>query len=181
MRILLLTVALCLAALAGASPPSAAPGFALKSGAFTPGQPIPARHTCDGQDLSPELHWSGAPENTRAFALLCDDPDAPSGTWVHWVVYDLPPAAVSLPEGSGRSVQLPAGSREGLNGWGKTGYRGPCPPPEYEPTTHRYFFKLYALDTLLGLPEGALREEVEAAIEGHVLATAELYGTYSRD
>ncbi len=177
MRILLLTVALCLAALAGASPPSAAPGFALKSGAFTPGQPIPARHTCDGQDLSPELHWSGAPENTRAFALLCDDPDAPSGTWVHWVVYDLPPAAVSLPEGSGRSVQLPAGSREGLNGWGKTGYRGPCPPPG---KPHRYFFRLYALDAPLGLAPSAARGAVERAMAGHVLASAELVGTYGR-
>jgi Raf kinase inhibitor-like YbhB/YbcL family protein len=153
----------------------------LSSPSFANGGEIPARCTGDGPDASPPLQWSGAPEGTKAFALIVDDPDAPDPaaprrTWVHWVVCNLPAAASSLPEGaSGRS--MPVGSFEGKNDSGGNGYSGPYPPIG----RHRYFFKLYALDAPVGLRAGHTKSELLKAIEGHVLASAELMGTYSRE
>lgn len=139
---------------------------------------IPARFTCDGEDLSPSLRWSGLPAGTRSLALIVDDPDAPDPaapkmTWVHWVVYDLPPTATGLPAGVGH---LPAGAMEGLNDWGQIGYRGPCPPLG----RHRYFFKLYALDRVLPDLRRPVKMALENAMEGHILAQATLIGYYRR-
>ena len=152
----------------------------MKSSAFTDGQEIPRRHTCEGEDVSPPLAWSGAPAGTKTFALIVDDPDAPDPkapqmTWVHWVLYNLPATATALPEGV-KPAALPAGTREGRNDWKRTGYGGPCPPIG----RHRYFHKLYALDAALpdlGTPGKA---ELEHAMKGHVLARAELVGTYQK-
>ena len=176
--ILLLAIlgTLAFAAAAGSSSAQSA-GFVLSSIAFEKGSPIPGRFTCDGLDLSPPLQWSGLPEGTKALALICDDPDAPVGTWDHWLIYNLPPALAGLPEGVGKSAPLPTGSVEGKNSWGKLGYGGPCPPPG---KPHRYFFRLYALKAPLGLEEGATKAELLAAIKGQLLATAELVGTYGR-
>jgi len=150
--------------------------FQLSSSAFAQGQPIPPQYTCRGKDVSPPLNWSDAPAGTQSFALICDDPDAPAGDWVHWLIYNLPAATHSLPEGVPTDGQLPDGSRQGLNGWGQTGYRGPCPPSG----THRYFFKLYALDTVLNLPPGATKQQLLKAMEGHILARTELMGTFRK-
>jgi hypothetical protein len=153
-------------------------GFSLTSTAFKEGDTIPVKHTCDGADLSPPLEWSGVPQGTVAFALIADDPDAPAGTWVHWVLYDVP-ATVGLPE-SVAKVEAPkdlGGAVQGRNDFRRVGYGGPCPPPG---PAHRYFFKLYALDTKLGLKAGASKVDVERAMGGHVLATAQLVGKYGR-
>lgn len=139
-------------------------------------QPIPEYHTCDGDDLSPPLDWSEPPQGTQSFALIMDDPDAPGGTWVHWVLYNIPAETRSLQENIAPDTQLPDGSMHGINSFGRPGYGGPCPPSG----THRYFFKLYALDTTLSLDEEADKEAVLTAMDGHVLAEAELMGTYSR-
>ena len=143
----------------------------LTSEAFGHGEQIPRRHSCEGEDLSPPLAWSGLPEGTRSVALICDDPDAPSGTFTHWVAWGLDPAAGGLAEGE----SAPA---EGRGGFGTAGYRGPCPPPGHGP--HRYFFRLFALDAVPGVKPGAGRDELERALEGHVLESAELVGTYER-
>lgn len=158
----------------------AAMSMRLTSTAFTAGGEIPSRHTCDSADLSPPLNWSGLPDGTRSLVLIVDDPDAPDPaapqrTWVHWVLYNLPPTANGLPEGVGTS-QLPAGTREGINDWKRTGYGGPCPPIG----RHRYFHKLYALDAQLPDLGKADKSELLKAMEGHVLAHAELVGTYRR-
>jgi Raf kinase inhibitor-like YbhB/YbcL family protein len=143
---------------------------------------IPRRFTCDGEDLSPALSWQGVPNGTKSLALIVDDPDAPDPakpkmTWVHWVLYNIPPAAAGLPEGAG-SDPAPAGARDGRNDWKRTGYGGPCPPIG----RHRYFFKLSALDRVLpDLGRAATKADVEKAMAGHVLARAELIGTYRRD
>lgn len=150
--------------------------FELTSTAFAQGDPIPAKYTCDGQDISPPLGWSDPPEGTRSFALINDDPDAPVGTWDHWVIYNLPSETRSLPEAVSSDAELPDGSRNGQNSWRRLGYGGPCPPSG----THRYFFKLYALDTALGLDPGAGKQQVLTAMEGHILGQAELMGVYSR-
>src|SRR5207248_10416734 len=153
--------------------------FALTSTAFKEGAAIPVKHTCDGADVSPPLAWSGAPAGTGAFALIADDPDAPAGTWVHWVLYDLPGTASQLPE-SVAKTEVPSelgGATQGKNDFRRTGYGGPCPPPG---PAHRYFFKLYALDASLKLKAGATKRDVEAAMQGHVLGTAQLMGTYAR-
>jgi len=152
----------------------------LTSPAFTPGAAIPARYTCEGQDIAPPLQWEGVPAGTRSLALIMDDPDAPDPaaprmTWVHWVLYNLPPDLQGLPEGATTS-DLPPGSGEGRNDWGRTGYGGPCPPVG----RHRYFFKLYALDTRLEGLDKPTKAEVEAAMAGHVLDQAELVGTYQK-
>lgn len=144
----------------------------LTSTAFAQGQPIPARYTCDDQDISPPLHWSDAPAGTQSFALILDDPDAPAGPWVHWVLFNLPANLRDLPE----KATPPQGSLEGKNGWGRVGYGGPCPPRG----SHRYLFKLYALDTSLTLARGAGKAQLLTSMEGHILAQAELVGTYSR-
>ena len=145
--------------------------FAVTSPAFTEGQPIPPRFTADGPDLSPELVLENAPEGVISFALIMDDPDAPVGTWVHWVVWNLPGDSRTIPEGS-----LPSAAVEGRNGWGRSDYGGPAPPSG----THRYFFKVYALDTTLDLPRSTDKAGLEGAMRGHVLAEATLMGTYSR-
>ena len=150
--------------------------FELTSTAFAPGEPIPAKYSCDGEDISPPLQWSDPPQGTQSLALICDDPDAPIGTWVHWVLYNLPAQARSLPEAVPPEAELPDGSRHGENGWGRLDYGGPCPPSG----THRYFFKLYALDTMLDLDAGASKKQVLQAMEGHILAETELMGVYSR-
>ena len=150
--------------------------FTLQSSAFQNGGSIPKKFTCEAADVSPELTWSGVPEKTQSFALIADDPDAPMGTWVHWVIYDLPPNTAKLPEGVPKQEQAASGA-QGKNSSGKIGYGGPCPPPG---KPHRYFFKLYALDSKLSLKPGARKPEVEAAMKGHVLAQAELMGKYGR-
>ena len=148
----------------------------IESSAFSAGQSIPRQYTCQGADRSPALSWSGAPQGTKSFALITEDPDAPSGTWIHWVIFNLPAATTSLPEGV-PTTDSAAGGTQGRNDFGKIGYGGPCPPPG---KPHRYFFKLYALDTKLELKSGATKPDVEQAIHGHVLAQAELMGTYQR-
>jgi Raf kinase inhibitor-like YbhB/YbcL family protein len=145
--------------------------FALESSAFENAQAIPSRHTCEGEDLSPPLRWSNAPDGTRSLALVVDDPDAPGGVFTHWIAWALDPGAAGLDEGE-------AAPHEGQNDFGTSGYRGPCPPPGHG--RHRYVFRLYALDTEPGLAAGAAKAELEEAIAGHVLTTAELVGTYER-
>jgi Raf kinase inhibitor-like YbhB/YbcL family protein len=144
--------------------------MALTSPAFNAGEPIPTKFSCDGEDISPELDWFGIPEGTVSLALIMDDPDAPVGTWVHWVLYNLPMDLSGLREGM-TGVGL-----DGTNSWNQAGYGGPCPPSG----THRYFFKLYALDIYLDLDPGADKGALEAAMEGHILGQAELMGTYNR-
>ncbi len=152
--------------------------FALTSTAFTDGTAIPAKYTCDEADVSPPLAWSGAPAGTVSFALIVDDPDAPAGTWVHWVLYNLPATTAELPENVAKVETLDlGGARQGRNDFQRPGYGGPCPPPG---PAHRYFFKLYALDAPLRLKAGATKQDVEAAMKGHILATAQLVGTYAR-
>lgn len=150
----------------------------ITSPAFTNSGPIEARYTCEGMDTSPELQWTGEPSQTRSFALIVDDPDAPDPqapktTWVHWVVYNIPSKAHDLPENSGKQG-LPAGARDGTNDWKRVGYGGPCPPVG----THRYFFKLYALDTVLPDLNRPTKSQLLNAMQGHVLAEAQLVGTY---
>lgn len=152
----------------------------ITSPAFEHKGEIPGEYTCDGKDIAPALAWTGIPEGTTSLALIVDDPDAPDPkapkmTWVHWVLYNIPPSATGLPKGAGTG-DLPPGTKEGKNDWNRTGYGGPCPPIG----RHRYFHKLYALDTLLpdlGTPNKA---KLETAMKGHVLAKAELLGTYQR-
>lgn len=148
----------------------------LTSSAFKENDSIPTVYTCDGKDASPPLSWSGAPGGTKSFALIADDPDAPRGTWVHWVLWNLPATATELKEALPILSHLPSGAVQGKNDFGNSGYGGPCPPAG----THRYFFKLYALDALLALNAGATKSQLEAAMKGHVLAQATLMGTYSR-
>ena len=151
--------------------------FKLTSSAFEAGATIPKQFTCDATDLSPALAWSGAPQNTKSFALIADDPDAPVGTWVHWVLYDLPAETKQLGEGVPKQEQIASGARQGRNDFRRIGYGGPCPPPG---PAHRYFFKLYALDAMLNLKAGASKADVEKAMAGHVLGQASLMGTYKR-
>ncbi|MFH1194378.1 MAG: YbhB/YbcL family Raf kinase inhibitor-like protein [bacterium] len=148
----------------------------ITSPAFTEGTMIPARYTCDSINVSPQLEWTGAPQNTKTFTLICDDPDAPVGIWVHWVVFNIPGSVTSLPEGIEPKDILPDGSKHGKNDFGKLGYGGPCPPGG----THRYFFKLYALDTELNLKPGIKKADLEKAMQGHVLAESQLMGKYKR-
>lgn len=149
----------------------------LKAAAFKPGADIPEKFTCDGSNLSPALSWSAPPDGTQSFTLIMDDPDAPGGTWVHWVLYDLPGTERGLPEGVAPEGTLPSGARQGRNSFGKTGYGGPCPPPG---PAHRYYIKLYALDTPLHLKAAVTRTHIDRSIDGHVLAVAELMGRYRR-
>ena len=154
--------------------------LSLSSSAFSPGEEIPQVHTCEGQDTAPPLSWTGVPPGTRSLALIVDDPDAPDPrapqrVWVHWVLLDLPPDATGLPAAAAAG-SLPAGAREGINDWRRMGYGGPCPPIG----RHRYFFKLYALDTALPGLATPTKAQLEAAMKGHVLAEAELMGTYQK-
>jgi Raf kinase inhibitor-like YbhB/YbcL family protein len=152
-------------------------GLRVISSDFAHGERIPRRHTCDGEDASPRLEWSGVPVETRSFALICDDPDAPRGTWLHWTLYNLPAEAVELEVGVPPLPELPSGARQGMTDFGKVGYGGPCPPPG---KPHRYFFRLYALGAVLNLAPGVKRAELEAVMKDHVLATGTLMGTYER-
>jgi Raf kinase inhibitor-like YbhB/YbcL family protein len=148
----------------------------VTSPALEDGAAIPSRYTCDGLDVSPPLSWGSVPDGTQSLALIADDPDAPGGTFVHWVIYDLPPDTRRLPEDVPNRQTLPSGAAQGVNGAGSIGYIGPCPPSG----THRYFFKVYALDTELGLGGGATKEDALSAMEGHVLGEGQLMGTYRR-
>lgn len=143
---------------------------------FRPATSIPTSLTCDGQDRSPELSWHGVPPQTRSFALIAEDPDAPRGTWVHWIMYNIPGKLHRLTGGIDEEAQTPYG-RQGRNDFGRFGYGGPCPPAG---KPHRYFFRLYALDTELDLPPGATKEELQVAMHGHVVAEGGLMGTYER-
>jgi Raf kinase inhibitor-like YbhB/YbcL family protein len=149
----------------------------ITSPAFAEGQPIPLKHSFNDKDLSPALQWSGVPPAAKSLALICDDPDAPMGTWVHWVIYDLPPTTAGLAEGVAKSPELANGAKQGVNDYKKIGYGGPCPPPGQP---HRYFFKLYALDILPALKSGATKADLLQAMEGHVLAEGQLMGTFQR-
>lgn len=149
----------------------------LSSSAFQAGQAIPAKYTCDGPDFSPPLAWEGAAEGTRSWGLICDDPDAPAGTWAHWVLFNLPAEAAALEQDIAKAATLPNGARQGRNDFKRLGYGGPCPP---RGRAHRYFFRLYALDVMLNLPSGATRPDLLRAMSGHILARAELMGTYQR-
>ncbi len=149
----------------------------LSSSAFEQGHTIPARHTCDGEDVSPPLRWEHVPSNAISLALICDDPDAPAGTWTHWLIYDIPPEIDTLAEGIPADEMLPFGARQGQNSFGRIGYGGPCPP---RGSSHRYFFTLYALDTRLDLPPGASKQAVQAALDGHVVGEGQLMGVYQR-
>jgi Raf kinase inhibitor-like YbhB/YbcL family protein len=148
----------------------------LISSAFEAGGVIPAKYTCDGQDISPPLSWSDVPAGARSLALIADDPDAPRGTWVHWVAWNLPMDARSLSEGIPKQSSLSNQMQQGMTDFKKPGYGGPCPPSG----THRYFFKLYALDTVLNLPAGTTKGNLEKAMQGHILGQAELMATYQR-
>lgn len=148
----------------------------VTSAAFENGGMIPSKYTCDGADVSPPISWAGIPEGTKSISLICDDPDAPMGTWVHWVLYDLKPDISQLPEGIPASDTVVGGAKQGTNDFRKIGYGGPCPPSG----THRYFFKVYALDKMLNLKPGARKRDLLKAMEGHILAEGQLMGRYSR-
>jgi len=153
------------------------PTMTLTSTAFNEGDPIPKKYTGEGEDVSPPLAWSNPPGGTLAYALICDDPDAPVGTWVHWVMYNIGATTLSLKEGVPKIEESPEGVRQGKNDFGKIGYNGPMPPPG---KAHRYIFKLYALDAALSVKAGTRKVDVEKAMQGHVLAEAKLMGTYKR-
>jgi Raf kinase inhibitor-like YbhB/YbcL family protein len=149
----------------------------LKTASFAPGGFIPKRFTCQAEDVSPALNWTDPPSGIRSFAIIEEDPDAPSGTFVHWVVYDLPATFRRIGEGLSGNEELPGGGRQGTNDFSKTGYSGPCPPPG---KPHRYFIRLYALDIKTNLHPGATRQELDSAMQGHVLAQGELMGRFQR-
>lgn len=155
--------------------------FKLTSPSFKANAPIPQKHTGDGEDMSPRLEWTAPPASTKSLALIMDDPDAPPGTWVHWVIYDLPPSLTGLPEGLPKTEKVAGGGAQGIC-WGvdeydRVGYYGPMPPPG---KPHRYYFKLYALDKALGLPPKATKAALLKSMKGHILAQGELMGTYQR-
>lgn len=150
--------------------------IAVVSPAFKHMQPIPSDYTCDGADISPPLSWRNVPAAAKSVAIIVDDPDAPSGTWVHWVVYDLRPGRDSLERDIPKKDTIAGNGTQGTNDFKRIGYNGPCPPGG----THRYFFKVYALDTVLNLPAGKTKQEVEKAMKGHILAKGELVGTYTK-
>lgn len=187
----LLTLLLIPPMLAGCSPDAAEPGdetqaseapasadeLRLASTAFQPGQAIPARHACTGQDLSPPLAWINLPKGTRSLTLIVDDPDAGPRAFTHWLIYNVPPEISILPEGLGMGETLSLGELQGLNDFRKPGWSGPCPPPG---APHRYIFRLYALDAMLMLPPGAPRPQIDKAMEGHILAQTRLSASFKR-
>jgi Raf kinase inhibitor-like YbhB/YbcL family protein len=154
--------------------PNGPKSIRVTSSAFQEGQPIPAKHTCEGQDVSPPLAFAGVPPSAKSLVLICDDPDAPRGTWLHWTAWNIPPRMTSIAEGAQHNE---GGYSEGLTDNRKVGYGGPCPPPG---KPHRYFFKVYALNTILDLPNGATLKELETAMAGKVIAWGELMATFSR-
>lgn len=149
----------------------------ITSPAFKSNGTIPKKFTCDDVDISPQLSWTGVPDGTKSIALISDDPDAPMGTWVHWVLYDLPPHANGLDEDVPKTEKLPNDAKQGMTDFKRVGYGGPCPPPG---KPHRYYFKLYALDQALNLPPKKSKADVERAMKGHILAEAQVVGTYGR-
>ena len=149
----------------------------VKSTAFGHRTTMPGKYTCDGADVSPQLEWQNAPAETKTFAVICDTPDAPSGTWVHWVMYDIPASVTKLPEFVPRNVQLNIGARQGKNDFDQIGYAGPCLPAG----EHRFFFKVYALDGPTSLKGGATKDELFLAMKDHILAEGELMGIYARE
>lgn len=151
--------------------------LSISSAAFTEGSRIPEQYTCEGKDISPPLSWNDAPEGTESFALICDDPDAPMGTWDHWVIFNIPADSEGLSEAVPTEESLANGSKHGLNSWKNTNYGGPCPPPG---NPHRYFFKLYALDTMLPLTSEVNKSSLEKTMQDHILEEAQLMGTFSR-
>ena len=151
--------------------------FRISTSAFHQGGPIPLKYTCSGSDVSPPLAWSAPPAGTKSLALIVDEPDAPAGTWYHWLVYNIPGRAGGVREGASRTGSLPNGGMQGRSSFGKMGYGVPCPP---QGQTHRYFFHLYALDTMLELRAGATQRELEAAMRGHVKGEAEWMGRFGR-
>jgi Raf kinase inhibitor-like YbhB/YbcL family protein len=172
-------VSLCLLMMSSGEGHSAVKGgkkMELKSAAFSQGGAIPPKYTCDGQDISPALSWSAGPSGTQSFALITDDPDAPAGTWTHWVIWNIPAEERSLPEKTPAESNLPNGAVQGTSSFKKIGYGGPCPPGG----KHRYFFKLFALDKKLSLKPGARKEDLLKEMKGHVLGEAQLIGTYTR-
>jgi Raf kinase inhibitor-like YbhB/YbcL family protein len=148
----------------------------VESSAFQEGGMIPSKYTCDGQDISPPLAWTGVPETAKSIALIADDPDAPMGTWVHWVMWNVPPNVHELAENVAKDPELPDGSRQGMTDFKRPGYGGPCPPSG----THRYYFKIYALDKKLDLPGSTKKADLLKAMDGHVLAEGQLMGKYKR-
>jgi hypothetical protein len=148
----------------------------IKSSSFKHEAMIPAKYTCDGHNISPPLSWRNAPAHTKSFALVCDDPDAPVGLWIHWVFFDIPATVNALPEKVSRQEEIAGLGKNGKNTSGRFGYDGPCPPGG----THRYYFKLYALDTILDLPPGLTKDELLEAMKGHILSEAQLMGRYKR-
>jgi hypothetical protein len=148
----------------------------ITSSVFSEGEMIPKRYTCDGPDVSPDLAWNGVPQEAKSLALICDDPDAPVGTWVHWVLFNIPPAESGLPAELPPDKVLANGAKHGTNDFRKLGYGGPCPPGG----THRYFFKLYALDSMLDLDSGITKDKLEKAMRDHILAEGRLIGKYKR-
>ena len=151
-------------------------GFSISCSAFAAGDLIPRRHSCDGLDVSPPIRLEDVPGESRSIALICDDPDAPAGTWVHWVLFNWPVLEKDIPEGLPPKKDLPNGARQGSNDFRRIGYGGPCPPPG----THRYYFRVYALDAVLSLPAGATKSQLLQDMSGHVLAEASLMGRYRR-
>lgn len=151
-------------------------GYMLTSEVFANGQPIPAAYTCDGDNISPPLQWSNVPANTHSLALVVEDPDAPSGTFTHWLAYNIPPQAQGLAGALPQQEVLPDGTRQGRNDFGDIGYGGPCPPSG----THRYLFKLFALDSVLSLPAGASKHDLLQAVQSHTVAQTQLMGIYTR-
>ena len=151
----------------------------VTSSAFTEGASIPKRYTCEGQDTSPDLKWSGLPPSIRSIALISDDPDAPGTTWVHWVLYGLPPDTTELAEAVAATEELSSGAKQGTNDFGRIGYGGPCPPKGHGP--HRYYFKVYALDAEVDLKPGATKSDLLGAMKGHIIAEGQLMGTYERN
>jgi Raf kinase inhibitor-like YbhB/YbcL family protein len=149
----------------------------LSSSAFRDGDTIPKKYTGDGEDMAPQLSWTGAPEGAKSFAVICEDPDAPRGTWTHWMLFNLPADKRELPEGTPTEENLPSGARQGKNDFGNIGYGGPAPP---KGKPHRYFFKVYALDTILDVPAGGGPKQIEPAMRKHILAHGQLIGTYGR-
>lgn len=158
-----------------APPPKTERHMGITSSAFKDGQPIPPQYSCEGKNISPPLEWTGAPGNAASLALIVQDPDAPKGVWTHWIVFDLPADASGLPEDAASFVAVNA--RQGVNDFKHASYNGPCPPAG---KAHRYFFKIFALDTKLDLPSGAALKDVETAMAKHILAEGQLMGTYQR-
>jgi Raf kinase inhibitor-like YbhB/YbcL family protein len=151
--------------------------FQLESGAFAAGGFIPQKYTCSGDNVSPALSWKNPPNGTQSLVLIVADPDAPSGTWIHWIIYNLPPSSYRLPEGVPKVGEIQGGARQGTTSFQEVGYGGPCPPPG---STHHYHFNLYALNVHLRLPAGATGNEVDRALKGHILGETELVGLYKR-